>query len=310
MIKRLSGGLILLNLTNISLGVTSGEVDITDKDILEQLTELRAFIDTNRDFSKGFKNLKPVLMEYRSSASKFNGVTQCNLSFYEDALHMSIGAIVNNGGKYLNITIMVEYESVDYLGYQVKTATINAYEKEALTGANIEGDVDITGDVNITGDVDITGDFTADEIVEKMSGYSFVPTHEGDDANLTKEFIYCGAVKNGNKLTLVMAVNLTRTGTISGTQIIGQFIVPSDVYAKLYPTDIGGYPYLALFNSEIWSTESDSVILKNFVGKYGNNAIDIQCFSTPLNTNLVENTKYYLRLEMTFLLSENLIPQD
>ena len=60
--KRLSGGQILLDITAISLGLTSGEVSISDAGVLGELTELRNFIDVNRDFSKGFKNLKPVLI--------------------------------------------------------------------------------------------------------------------------------------------------------------------------------------------------------------------------------------------------------
>ena len=154
--KRLSGGLILLNLTAISLGLTSGEVDITDPDTLEELKELRNFIDVNRDFSKGFKNLKPVLIEYRSSASKFNGIALANMSFHTDALHLTIGCLVNNNGKYLNISIAVVYEWEDYTGYKVKTAKLNAYEKTALTGASIVGDVDVTGDVEVTGELSAT----------------------------------------------------------------------------------------------------------------------------------------------------------
>lgn len=150
--KRLSGGLILLNLTAISLGLTAGETDITDAGILEELTELRQFIDVNRDFSKGFKNLKPILIEYRSNASKFNGITQANLSFNTDALHMSIGAnTIQADGKLLVITINVVYEYTDYVGYTIKSAKINAFE----TLAN--GDATFTGDVGIGGDLEVTG---------------------------------------------------------------------------------------------------------------------------------------------------------
>lgn len=157
--KRLSGGQVLLNLTAISLGLTSGEVSITDAGILGELTELRNFIDVNRDFSKGFKNLKPVLIEYRSSASKFNGIALANLSFNTDALHMSIGAnTIQDDGKMLVITINVVYEWVDYIGYQVKTAKLNAYETLAT------GDGTFTGDVGVGGDLSVTGDAILPEI--------------------------------------------------------------------------------------------------------------------------------------------------
>ena len=158
MIKRLSGGLILLCLTSISLGVTSGEVSITDTDVLEQLKELRTFIDVNRDFSKGFKNLKPVLIEYRSSASKFNGIALGNLSFNTDALHMSIGInTIQADGKMLIVTINVVYEWEDYVGYKVKSAKLTAYETLAT------GDGTFTGDVGVGGDLEVTGSINGEE---------------------------------------------------------------------------------------------------------------------------------------------------
>lgn len=170
--KRLSGGQVLLNLTAISLGLTSGEVSITDAGILGELTELRNFIDVNRDFSKGFKNLKPVLIEYRSSASKFNGIALANLSFNTDALHMSIGAnTIQDDGKMLVITINVVYEWVDYIGYQVKTAKLNAYETLAT------GDGTFTGDVGVGGDLEVTGDATFNGAINGIENPSVKPIY-------------------------------------------------------------------------------------------------------------------------------------
>ena len=159
MIKRLSGGLILLCFTSISLGVTSGEVTITDADVLEQLKELRQFIDVNRDFTKGFKNLKPVLVEYRSSASKFNGIALGNLSFNTDALHMSIGInTIQADGKMLVVTINVVYAWSDYIGYQVSSAKLTAYETLATGDGTFTGDVGVGGDLAVTGDASVGGD--------------------------------------------------------------------------------------------------------------------------------------------------------
>ena len=157
--KRLSGGAVLLNLTDISLGLTSGEVSITDAGVLGELTELRNFIDTQRDFSKGFKSLKPVLVEYRSSASKFNGIALANLSFNTDALHMSIGVnTIQADGKMLVITINVVYAWSDYIGYTISSAKLNAYETLAT------GDGTFTGDVGVGGDLEVTGNAVLPEI--------------------------------------------------------------------------------------------------------------------------------------------------
>lgn len=125
--RRLIGGLLLLNLTAISLVLSSGEQSITNEDVLNQLKELRNFIDEKRDFSKGSKDLKPVLVQYRSSASKIDGIVECNLSFHTDALHLSIaGYSVQADGTPITIVINVEYEFTEYVGYTIKTAKINA----------------------------------------------------------------------------------------------------------------------------------------------------------------------------------------
>lgn len=176
--KRLSGGQVLLNLTAISLGLTSGEVSISDADVLGELTELRNFIDVNRDFSKGFKNLKPVLIEYRSSASKFNGIALANLSFNTDALHMSIGAnTIQDDGKMLVITINVVYEWVDYIGYQVKTAKLNAYETLATGDGTFTGDVGVGGDLEVTGDASVGGDLSVTGKINNVTDPSVKPIY-------------------------------------------------------------------------------------------------------------------------------------
>lgn len=130
MVKRLIGGLVLLNLCAISLDTSAGEVDITDSGVLEQLKELRTFIDEKRNFTKNAKDIKPVLVQYRSSASKIDGVVQCNMGFNTDALHLSIGgtAILSSGDK-LTININVEYQHTDYEGYTIKTAKLNVVQE-------------------------------------------------------------------------------------------------------------------------------------------------------------------------------------
>ena len=125
--SRLIGGQFLLNLTGISLGLNSGELSITDAGVLAQLLELRNFIDEKRDFTKESKGLKPVLIQYRSNASKIDGIAQCNLSFNTDALHLSIaGYSVQADGTPLTIRINVEYEFTSYVGYTIKTAKLDA----------------------------------------------------------------------------------------------------------------------------------------------------------------------------------------
>ena len=159
--KRLVGGLFLLNLTAISLGLTAGEVSISDEEVLSQLLELRNFIDDKRDFTKGFKDLKPVLVQYRSSASKIDGVVPCNLSFNTDALHLSIaGYSVQADGTPITLRINVVYEWTNYVGYTIKTAKLEA-TNEFHGALAFEDIVDKDGHKRfIEGDVDFMDTFT------------------------------------------------------------------------------------------------------------------------------------------------------
>ena len=237
--KRLSGGLVLLNLTAISLGLTSGEVNITDAGILEELKELRQFIDVNRDFSKGFKNLKPILIEYRSNASKFNGITQANLSFNTDALHMSIGAnTIQADGKLLVITINVVYEYTDYVGYTIKSAKLKAYDTIADGDATFTGDVGVGGDLAVTGDLSVTGDTSGikiEDLVDSAGNKRFI---EGD---LSVEEIegltitYAKWSLSGTHLMFVLAGQVDANASISAGKK-ADVNLPSWIANKIYPT--------------------------------------------------------------------------
>ena len=259
MIKRLSGGLILLCLTSISLGVTSGEVSITDSDVLEQLKELRTFIDVNRDFSKGFKNLKPVLIEYRSSASKFNGIALGNLSFNTDALHMSIGInTIQADGKMLIVTINVVYEWEDYIGYKVKSAKLIAYETLATGDGTFTGDVgvgqdlSVTGDASVGGDLSITGDVEVDtdsevkifeNIVDKAGNHRFI---EGDLTpinDLAELSPFAHWSLSGSHLMLVLCVYNTTDEdiTISGASELAHVELPTWIINKIFPMGESGH---------------------------------------------------------------------
>ena len=316
--KRLSGGAVLLNLTDISLGLTSGEVTISDAGVLGELTELRNFIDTQRDFSKGFKSLKPVLVEYRSSASKFNGIALANLSFNTDALHMSIGVnTIQADGKMLVIAINVVYAWSDYIGYQISSAKLKAYEVTASGDGTFTGDVGIAGDLEvgddatISGDLSVTGKITGGEIIENMSGYSFI-NYEWDP--MTIEYIYGGVVKNGNKITFALALNITKTASISsGFFPLGSFRIPTDVLAKLYPTEIGTYSSILDFkvinaiDEDNTATPIQVLVDKSTSG--GAHDVIIGAKGNTLN-ELTTDVKNFVRIEATFLLSDNLIPQE
>lgn len=175
-------------------------------------------------------------------------------------------------------------------------------------GAIFSGNITVSGNLTVTGDITATGGtvdaniVTGNEIVEKMSNYGYA---RDDVTNITREDIYAGACKNGNKLTLVLATNLTRTDTVTGSHDIGHFAIPTAVMNKIYPTAIGSYPNLVAFQIINGIVEDNtSVSLKTICSKSGTNLYITLHYSTIGDLPL--NQKVYLRFELTLLLSDPL----
>lgn len=237
--RKMLAGLVLLNLCVISLDVTAGEVSISNQEVLDQLVDLRNFIDEKRDFTKqSAKGLKPVAVQYRSSASKVDGIVYCNLSFNTDALHLSIaGYSVQADGTPLSIIINVIYEWTEYVGYTIKSAKINATKSFALEDIAIDGDVDVTGDVSITGDLEITGDAKIFEnIVDKDGNKRFIdivgavnPLVEG----LTGT--YCRASLSGTHLLVVLAGTIADESVLTNGMTFATFELPQWIRDKIVP---------------------------------------------------------------------------
>ena len=155
------------------------------------------------------------------------------------------------------------------------------------------------------GNVNIDGNFTANSIIENMTGYS---AYLGSITGLTIENVYTGAVKNGNKLTLVGALKLTRTSELPlGSQVIMTFAMPNDVRAKLYPTTIGGYGCLSFKRLKAVNVDNNTMYdLDVFLTTAGTSSVQVFIQGASVN-NLPLNTEVYLRIEDTYLLSDNLI---
>lgn len=154
------------------------------------------------------------------------------------------------------------------------------------------------------GTVNISGNFTADSIIENMSGYSASLYSQTD---YTLENIYTGAVKNGNKLTLVAAVNITRLNNVSSSFGVVEFTVPDNVYSKLYPTAIGGYTLLNFPTITAVATDASKINVGVLVIKTGSDGKIRFAVHTDSVPGFVLNKKYYLRVEVTFLLGNSLI---
>ena len=168
----------------------------------------------------------------------------------------------------------------------------------------VEHPVDITaleGQTIAPAIVNATTSISAPSIIESMSGYSAeLKTKSG----YTFEKVYIGACKNGNKLTLSFAINVTKTDA----DAIGYFdlvdlVIPSAVGNNLYPTLIGGYNFLDVKVLQAFSSNVDYVSCSMYIAKDSSSKI-VLAFANA--NNLVVNTKYYIRYEATFLLDTSL----
>ena len=157
----------------------------------------------------------------------------------------------------------------------------------------------------IGGNLDVDGTINGNEIVEKMSGYSYVQTSKD---GITLNTVYCGAVKNGNKLTLVIFGKAQRTGDVANDFAeVGFFTIPKAVADKIYPTPLGNQTNAVLSKTiQLFSGSNSKIDCNMIVNKFSytnQNAIKVYMYGM---SNLTLNTEYQYRIEMTFLLSDNL----
>ena len=185
-------------------------------------------------------------------------------------------------------------------------------------GAIFNGSISINGNISATGNISASGNIsgkipvlTTDEdeitaqkpVVEVMTGYSVSHT---DKANLTITRLFESMCKNGNKLTLVSFMRLQRTGEVQYDFISGctKFLIPYAVGEKLEGYGFSG-PGNYLVNGKVsaFKAYNSSIDLYMDLVKASNTSIELELYG--LNS-LDLNTDYILRVEATFLISENL----
>ena len=186
---------------------------------------------------------------------------------------------------------------------ELESGALDDLVSDAVDAYLVEHPVDVTAlegqDVELNS-LDATGLITGGEIVEKMSGYSF----ELYGSAVTPA--YAGAVKNGNKITFVVAGTLqTGASHPDGSSYgIGVFKFPSAIGDQLYP--IAGSRLadtITPFISSLYSAPANAVTI---CSKLASTTIAIEVLSNQLATE----TEYEFRYEITFLLSDNLVPEE
>ena len=143
-------------------------------------------------------------------------------------------------------------------------------------------------------------------IIENMSGYSAEIPETGHD-NLVIENVYQGVVKNGDKITFVSALKVKRTDDTVGDSRLVNFTIPGEVGAKLYPINLPGYD-AGLYFKEVQAQSGYTAFkdIRMLMEKNDNTHVSLW-IQGGQQANLTVDTDYYIRFEVTFLLSDNLI---
>ena len=203
------------------------------------------------------------------------------------------------------LTKIIKEVSEAYISELIEEGEFDQDIADYVDAYLVEHPVDITaleGQTIAPAVVNATTSITAPSIIETMSGYSF--TKSTTDEQKSYEYIYAGIVKNGNKLTFVIAVNLTRLDTITGGINLGTFVVPVALRDLLIPANIGGYDLLDVKNATFVVDSSTIKSAPVFIQK---TTTGFYAGLTPSSANSLDlNQKYYCRFEATFLLSNNL----
>lgn len=188
---------------------------------------------------------------------------------------------------------------------EVEDGALDENIADAVDDYLTEHPVDVTA---ITGldiapkDVTASGNITAPSIIENMSGYSFT---KGQTTNITYEYIYAGAVKNGNKVTFVNYLKFKRTDEVQyGIVNMGIFGIPLAVGNKLIPTTGNVLTFNKVSCNVNFNTSSQ---LDAVVEKQSSTSIQMKLYGV---NDLTANTDYYVRYEITFLLSDSLVPEE
>lgn len=156
--------------------------------------------------------------------------------------------------------------------------------------------------ITLSKDLDVNGNFTANEIVEKMSGYSAtISSYTG----WTIQKVYISACKNGNKLTFVVALNLTKTSADATAHLydIVNITIPSSIGAKIYPTQIGEYYFV---DTKVLNCFANQSTFRSGIAFSQKPANDLFQVSMTNLGDLVVDQKYYARYEVTILLSDDI----
>lgn len=179
-------------------------------------------------------------------------------------------------------------------GWEETLATYLTNMSTAAVGA-------IAGQNIAPANVAATGNITAPSIIETMTGYSV----EIDKSTYNWNPIYVGVCKNGNKVSLVVFGSYEKQAADDPSGRLLKLNIPGTVGTQLYPYTVAGVDDI-LESKPIaaFSTRKLYTMITGETMKVNNFRIDVNLHG--INA-LTDNTTYFFRYEVTFLLSENLV---
>ena len=290
--KRLVGGDYLLDLSPIEIEESvDGETytSITDKSVLDQLTDLKAFIGKSG-------MIKPVWIKILNGETDEIIVTRGSLST-SDGVTFLIKVLL--AGFILTLSVeFTQAETDDHTpldewyidSNDAKYILVSKTQSLAQELADFEGDVNITGDVFVTGDTEFDGDVGCFEnIVDKNGHKRFL---EGDF--VPREFTgftytYAKWSLSGSHLMIVLCFDIAANTSLEYTSIVDNIGLPSWIMDKI--SDTGGTQHVVSVKyAEQWedSASIPSPAIVSGLAKPNSNTLGIAIWSNAT----ISNTSY------------------
>lgn len=193
-----------------------------------------------------------------------------------------------NYGTFVNTYDTYEKSEIDSL--LSLYATVSYVDAQLATKASLSG-------------ATFTGSIKAPEVLELMSGYGF------DNSTLSSGItpVYIGAVKTGNKLTLVWCVSFAKTASTPNNIRFGRITVPVSISQKIAVLPDDQYNRCALITCPIFDQDDYSTpsATKYSAIEVSQNGGWLQAGINQVQ-DLTNDKTYYIRVEVTFLLSDSL----
>ena len=247
-----------------------------------------------------------------------------SIIFFADSKVATVIGVTSNSfivsDQYNDLVDDVVYVSnvaIDASGHLICTLsngdTIDAGLIKQVTSLNIDASQHLVANYNdgsttdlgaiFTGNVNIAGNLTADSIIENMTGYTF--TKYPDTADYSFTLSYAGICKNGNKITFVVAGQVTKLQAFTGQFQIGTFTMPSSIGSNLYPYSLSPFTDIISASEMVYWKTYDVAQAKKHSALFRKSTNTLSYLIAYMDS-LDVGTPYIFRYEVTFLLSDNL----